>query len=112
MSNIDDPKYRAALETILHRAGSDPAFRASALSDAPAAIKEATGLDVPEGVTVKFVEFGQAGSFQNSQLVIPLPPTNSDELTDSELLDEVAGGVVLNYNPGGRLMERQHGQVK
>lgn len=92
MNNFDDPKYRAALETILDRAGKDAAFRAHALSDAPAAIKEATGLDVPEGVTVRFTEFGQPGSFQDTEVVIPLPPTSSDELTDSDLLDSVAGG--------------------
>lgn len=100
MSNLDDPKYRAALETILHRAGSDAAFRTRALNDAPEAIKEATGLDVPEGMTVKFVEFGQAGSFQDTQLVIPLPPKSTDDLTDSELLDNVAGGVNVDYTPG------------
>lgn len=94
MSVIENPDYKAALKTILDRAESDEAFRVRVLSDAPAAIKEATGLDVPESVTVKFVEYGQAGSLQ---LVVPLLPRSSDELSGEEL-DKIAGGWMFPYN--------------
>lgn len=92
MSKFSDSQYQAALDVILARAASDSAFRARALEDAPAAIKEATSLDMPEGVTVRFVEFGQAAFSDGSNYVIPLPPGSSEDLADSELLDSVAGG--------------------
>lgn len=98
MSDIDNPNYDAALETILARAADDAAFRARALKDAAEAIKEATGLEVPPGTTVEFVEADQAWAFEDGRYTVPLPRSNDEELTDSELLDSVAGG--MRHTPG------------
>lgn len=92
-------QYQEALSKVLARAEGDPAFRAVALSDATAAVKEATGLDVPAGLTVRFVEAGEAGSFSGPNYVIPLLWSAEDELTDSEMLDHVAGGMRSRGNP-------------
>lgn len=71
---------------IFQKAGSDPAFRALALSDGTAAVKQVIGSPLPDGVKIRFVENNGA------TLTLGLPPARtSDQLSDREL-EAVAGG--------------------
>ena len=79
----------AMLETankVFARAATDPEFRALALSDGTAAVEEVIGVELPDGLKIRFVEN------EDAWLTLGLPPARSgDELTDQEL-EAVAGG--------------------
>ena len=77
---------KEALKIILKKAASDATFRAKALKDPAAALKEA-GVELPAGQTIKFVE-------KIDEVVIALPPigSNLDEISDEQFLQNVAGG--------------------
>jgi len=74
----------------LERAIRDPQFRALAVRDPRAAIKQASGADLPEHVTIQF--YDQA---PDVDLALVLPPTvpETAELNEQELAT-VAGGVM------------------
>ncbi len=80
MSNI-----KSALKDLLKKAASDADFRAKALKDPAAALKEA-GVELPAGQSIKFVE-------KIDEIVIALPPLGAAdaELSD-DLLEKAAGG--------------------
>ena len=72
------------IQVILDRAASDSALRARLVAGGASALR-ALGVDVPDGVTVTFVE----DSVTVRHLVIPAPA--GAELTEADL-DKVAGG--------------------
>lgn len=89
---MNEETQRAYLNTILKKTVTDAEFRAKALSDPAAAIKEATGQDLPAGIKVKFVE-------KLEEVVIVLPPASgSEEITDDAVLEKVAGGGMVTYH--------------
>jgi hypothetical protein len=77
-------QWNTAIKAVITKATSDADFRAKCLSDPAAALKEVSGLDVPE---IKFAE--QA---DGSSIVLPPLGSDPDELTELEQLDSVAGG--------------------
>ena len=84
MADTPDSGSLDMITVILARARSDAALRSQLVAGGAAALR-ALGVDVPDGVTVKFVE----DSVTVRHLVIPSP--EGAELTDADL-DKVAGG--------------------
>lgn len=81
------------IQQALDRANRDTAFRKRLKQNPRAAIKEETGIDVPAGFGIRFVErFGR----RNLTLVIQEPPEEPEIEEDDELgledLEEAAGG--------------------
>jgi hypothetical protein len=84
---ITTQEAEQAIAQIVKRAQTDSEFRQLCLNDSNAAAQEATGKDIPEGFSLRFVEN------QNADLTVVLPDmidTNA-ELSDAEL-EQVAGG--------------------
>jgi len=88
MSN-DNPSaaLRSVAEQLISRAWEDAEFKKKLLSDPRAAIKQATGMTIPEGITLKVVE----ETADTLYLVLPSQVAASGELSD-EALEMVAGG--------------------
>lgn len=87
MSNND---IESALKSVLKKSASDAAFRAKAINDPAAALKEA-GVELPAGQKIKFVE-------KLDEIVIALPPlAEADSTLSDETLEQAAGGT--GYNP-------------
>ena len=80
-------KWEETLKALYQRAATDEAFRKLCLEDAAAAIKEISGLDLPEGAKVRFVE-----KLEEQVLVLP---TGDEDLSDDDL--EVAAGGYCGY---------------
>jgi hypothetical protein len=77
--------WRKSLREVVRRATTDPHFRKLTLKDAAAAMKEVSGMDLPSGAHLRFVE-------KQKETVIKLPPLLSrDEVLTSKALDQVAG---------------------
>ena len=76
-----------AIEQIVKRAQTDTEFRQLCLNDPNSAAIEATGKNIPEGFTLRFVEN------QSADLTVVLPDMidANAELSDAEL-EQVAGG--------------------
>ncbi|MCY4101190.1 MAG: NHLP leader peptide family RiPP precursor [Rhodobacteraceae bacterium] len=70
---------------LLARAEKDGEFRAKLLENPKAAIKDATGLTVPEGIKIRVLEDN------SSDYHLVLPPLGQD-LSDQEM-SGVAGGI-------------------
>ncbi len=87
MTEITASEANEAVQKVLKKAGSDATFHALALSNPAAAVKEATGKDLPAGYTVRFVDNKGA----DLTLVLPDVAADSEELSDAEL-EQVAGG--------------------
>lgn len=87
MSNWNMESLNQAIEQFKQRAARDTEFRALALKDPALAVKELTGTEVPEGITINVLES------QGADLTIVLPPlkADADELDESEL-EMVTGG--------------------
>lgn len=75
------------ISQVLQQALADEAFKARLLQNPKAGIKEATGEDVPDALTICFHE----DTPTVKHLVIPVNPT-SEELSDFQL-EMVAGGI-------------------
>ncbi len=87
---------REALAAITQRITDDPAYRQQLLDDPRAAVGEALGVTIPDGVRITVVE----DSLTQGHLV--LPAAEGAELTDADL-EVVAGGTWVDdppsYNP-------------
>lgn len=96
-------QYRA----IVLKAQTDPVFRAALLADPKAALKDAFGIDLPDGVSLSVVE----ETAQALTLVLPQAPVavadNDDVLSDDELEMVAAGMLVPSYgkssHKGGKI---------
>lgn len=88
----DDP-WTAALKAVFTKAATDADFRAKCLTDATAAIKEVSGLDV---VGINFTDSEEGDG-------VPLPAFGSDpdEIRDLQSLDRVSGGATVFSAPFG-----------
>ncbi len=75
------------ISQVIQQALADEAFKARLLQNPKAGIKEATGEDVPDALTICFHE----DTPTVKHLVIPANPTN-EELSDCQL-EMVAGGI-------------------
>ena len=82
-----EAEARKAFQAIATKASTDPDFRKLALAKPAPVIKEVTGLDLPPGFKVRFVENEGA----NVTMVLPDPVAASGELADKDL-EQVAGG--------------------
>ena len=76
-----------AVETIIKRAQTDSEFRQLCLDSPNTAAQKATGKDIPEGFTLRFVEN------QGADMTVVLPDLvdANAELSDADL-EAVAGG--------------------
>ena len=76
-----------AVETIIKRAQTDSEFRQLCLDSPNTAAQKATGKDIPEGFTLRFVEN------QGADMTVVLPDLvdANAELADADL-EAVAGG--------------------
>lgn len=77
---------KEVLAKVKEKAAYDPEFRKLVLNNPDEAIEEVAGKEVPEDVTIKFIE-----SDEDADMTFVLPPLQDEEL-DEEELDEVAGG--------------------
>jgi hypothetical protein len=87
IQTITSQEAEDAIQQVVKRAQTDSEFRQLCLSDPKAAAKLATGKDIPEGFTLRFVENQGA----NLTVVLPDPIDFNDELSDEDL-EQVAGG--------------------
>lgn len=78
-------QWSTALKNILIKASVDSDFREKCLTDPAAAIHEASGLTAPAGL--RFAETADGNA-----IVLPPLGADPDEITNSELLGNVAGG--------------------
>ena len=87
-------KVEATKIELLRRAAKDHAFRQRCLDDAPAAIKEVSGLDLPEGAPrVRFVE-----RVEEFVIVLPSLKDADKDLSDKDL-ELIAGGLAAQQEP-------------
>jgi hypothetical protein len=93
MANAPDSSVDM-INVILARAGTDAALRSKLVAGGASALR-ALGVNVPEGVTVRFVE----DSVTVRHLVIPAP--EGAELTEADL-DKVAGGAGQQMQMGAQ----------
>jgi len=77
--------HQNMLDSVVERASKDEAFRKTLVDSPKSAIKAETGIDVPEGVDIRFVEN------EGADLTVVLPDVESEEISDSDL-ESVAGG--------------------
>ncbi|PQP84167.1 hypothetical protein C0Q44_06110 [Paenibacillus sp. PCH8] len=75
------------VNAVIAKANTDAAFRALAVSDIYAAIKEATGQEVPQEFKINIVD----ATGYHATIVLPEARGTEDELTETEL-ESVAGG--------------------
>lgn len=76
------------IRQVIQQTLADDAFKARLLQNPKAGIKEATGQQVPDALTICFHE----DTSTVKHLVIPVNPTN-EELSDTQL-EMVAGGII------------------
>ena len=87
MSEWTAEQMKEVATTVTEKAKTDPAFRASLISDPHAAIESATGHVVPDSFKMNFVENHGA----HMTVVLPDLKSEADELSEAELA-QVAGG--------------------
>ncbi|SFF07921.1 NHLP leader peptide domain-containing protein [Paenibacillus algorifonticola] len=80
-------QFNETVHAVIAKANSDAAFRALAVSDIYAAIKAATGHEVPQQFKINIVD----ATGYHSTIVLPEVRDAADELTETEL-ESVAGG--------------------
>ncbi len=77
---------------VIAKAWQDEEFKKRLLADSATVIKE-TGIEMPKGMTVRFVEG------KENEILVPLPPRppESKELSDEDL-EKIAGGARQDPN--------------
>ncbi|WP_248925949.1 hypothetical protein [Paenibacillus hamazuiensis] len=83
-------KANAQFEVFKQRAAEDAEFRALALANPTQAVRELTGLDLPEGIEIVISE-DENGEIQAKTLINSPSGDVERELDDAEL-EQVAGG--------------------
>ena len=93
---ITSQEAERAIEQIVKRAQTDPEFRQLCIDNPNAAATEATGKELPDGFTLRFVDN------HNADLTVVLPDTVDPEaeLSDAQL-EQVAGGGKCPVSCGG-----------
>ena len=93
---ITSQEAERAIEQIVKRAQIDPEFRQLCIDKPNAAATEATGKELPDGFTLRFVDN------HNADLTVVLPDLSDAgaELSDAEL-EQVAGGGSKEGRCGG-----------
>jgi hypothetical protein len=81
---------------VFRLAANDPEFRKLALANGRAAVRKATGKDLPEGFNIRFVD--PAGA--HLTVVLPQAAYEEQELAEHELM-AVAGGKGNHRRGGG-----------
>ena len=103
MSTALEQQIDAGVQAVYAKAGTDPLFRQLCMSDPKAAIKVATGLEIPAWLKVRFVD----GNDAHLTFVLPKTKSASGELKDEDL-EHVSGGLVkLDANPSQQKMKEQ-----
>ncbi len=77
-------EHQKALDAVLSRAAEDKSYREKLKTDPASAIQEETGLNVPEGFDIRFVE-------NEADMTVVLPDYQSEEISE-DALESVAGG--------------------
>src|SRR5690606_33845052 len=80
-------QIQETVKKVVEKAAADSQFRKMVLSDVYAAIKEATGREVPREFKINVVD----GTGYHANIVLPEFRASADELTDTDL-EMVAGG--------------------
>ncbi|MGG4145514.1 hypothetical protein ABEW34_20680 [Paenibacillus algorifonticola] len=88
-------QFNDTVHAVIAKANSDAAFRALAVSDIYAAIKAATGYEVPQQFKINIVD----ATGYHSTIVLPEVRGVADELTETEL-ESVAGGSKTGFPEG------------
>ena len=89
-----EEQIQHSLQEVLRRASADADFRQLCLTSPQAAVKAATGRDLPEGFDLQLVDN------RGANLTVVLPDlTASTELSDSDL-ENIAGGAVKTTQCG------------
>lgn len=84
-------QIQEAVSKVVEKAAKDSEFRAKVISDVYAAVKEATGRDVPRDFKIQVVD----GTGYHANIVLPEFRSSEDELTEADL-ETVAGGIIGN----------------
>lgn len=102
MNNPDIDQWKAALKDIFHKSTTDATYRALALRDPIAAIREA-GVEIPTGARIRFVE-----KLDEEIIVLPAFGLHPDILTDNDLA-QVSGGGGKQVDPDiNSIVARSH----
>ena len=73
-----EDKYKDTVKALYKRAAIDPAFRSRCLTDPAGAVKEISGLDLPAGAKVKFVE-----KMDEKVMLLPKPASARPQMEDA-----------------------------
>jgi hypothetical protein len=92
MSQSPDQLFQTEILAVYRKAAKDPVFRKLCVSDPNAAIKDAAGVKVPDGVKIKIVD----GDDAHLTFVLPRSGSASGELRDEDL-EQVSGGATKPY---------------
>jgi len=87
MKNWTEQAQKEATDKVFRLAANDASFRQLAISNPTAAVKKATGHDLPAGFNLRFID--PKGS--HLTLVLPRATYEQEELAEHEL-SAVAGG--------------------
>lgn len=85
--SVEEGTREAITSKIVARCWQDPDFKQRLLGNPKEVLAEAIGRQIPEHVEVKILE----ETPNNLYLVLPVPPSTSEELSE-EQLEAVAGG--------------------
>ncbi len=91
MKEITDERKQYA--KVIARAWADAGYKERLLAD-PATVLKESGIEIPEGTTVRFVEQ------KENEIIVPLPTKPPAQLSEDDLA-LVAGGITSNIKTPG-----------